>query len=54
MRGGATVIGLATAGLLLLGQVCSLPTCNPATVEVTGNGPDKMVFAVIGGKAACC
>ena len=49
MRPGAVVISLAAAGLLL-GKAYSLPTCNPATVEVTGNGPDKMVFAVIGGK----
>ncbi len=52
MRAGATMIGLAAAVLLLGQQAKSLPTCNPATVEVTGNGPDKMVFAVIGGKAA--
>lgn len=52
MRAGATMIGLAAAVLLMGQQAKSLPTCNPATVEVTGNGPDKMVFAVIGGKAA--
>ena len=52
MRAGATIIGLAAAVLLLGQQAKSLPTCNLATVEVTGNGPDKMVFAVIGGKAA--
>ena len=52
MRAGATIIGLAVAVLLLGQQAKSLPTCNLATVEVTGNGPDKMVFAVIGGKAA--